>query len=277
MVSRPPLADLRRCDVLGVQVVAEPLADVLAAIGAALAAPEREARCVCPVDAHCVVLARRDPDLRRFLNDAAFTVPDGMPLVRMARWMGFPGAERARGAEVMWRILEGTAGTGLGHFFYGGREGVADALAERVAAELPGVRMAGTFCPPFRAMTPEEEAALLARIHGAGTDVLWVGLSTPGQHRWAARMRSRLDVKLIGVVGAAFDYHTGGIRPAPGWMQAASLEWLYRVLQEPRRLGPRYLSVVPRFSALAAWQVLKGRGVPGRKPFRSEHGHGPGG
>ncbi len=269
MVSRPPLADLRRCDVLGVRVVAEPLDAVTHSVLEALRRPARDALCLCPVDAHCVVEAGRDPALLGLLNDeATFTVPDGMPLVRMARWMGFPGAERARGAQVMWRVLEGTAGTGLGHFFYGGREGVADALAERVAAELPGVRMAGTFCPPFRAMTPEEEAALLARIHGAGTDVLWVGLSTPGQHRWAARMRSRLDVKLIGVVGAAFDYHTGGIRPAPAWMQAASLEWLYRLAQEPRRLGPRYLEVVPRFAALAGWQVLKGRGrgVPGRKP-----------
>jgi len=207
-----------------------------------------------------VVLARKDPELRRFLNDAAFTVPDGMPLVRMARWMGFPGAERARGAQVMWRILEATAGAGVGHFFYGGGEGVADALAARVGAELPGVRVAGAFCPPFRPLTRSEENEVVARIHGTGADVVWVGLSTPGQHQWAARMRGRLDVKLIGVVGAAFDYHTGAIRPAPAWMQAASLEWLYRVVQEPSRLGPRYLEVVPKFSALAAWQVLRGRG-----------------
>lgn len=255
-----PIAQLRRCDVLGVQVVAEPLAHVIGALDAVLRAPARDAVCVCPVDAHALVQARKDPALLRFLNEGAFAVADGMPLVRLARWTGFPGTERARGAQVMWRIMEGTAGTGIGHFFYGGGEGVADALAARVAAELPGVRVAGTFCPPFRPLTPREDDEVVARIHASGADVVWVGLSTPGQHHWAARMRSRLDVKLIGVVGAAFDYHTGAIRPAPAWMQRASLEWLYRLAQEPRRLGPRYVEVVPKFAALAGWQMLRGKG-----------------
>lgn len=251
--------DLRRCDVLGVRVVAEPFDDVAAAVEAALARPGRDALCLCPVDAHCVVLAREDPALARFLDEAAFTVADGMPLVRVARRMGFPRAERARGADLMWRILERTRGTGLAHFFYGGREGVADALAARVAEAFPGVRVAGTYCPPFRSLTPAEEDDLAARIHAGGADVVWVGLSTPAQHRWAAAMRSRLDVKLIGVVGAAFDYHTGGVRPAPAWMQSASLEWLYRLVQEPRRLWRRYLEVVPRFVWLAGGQMLRGR------------------
>jgi exopolysaccharide biosynthesis WecB/TagA/CpsF family protein len=134
-----------------------------------------------------------------------------------------------------------------------------DALAARVAGAFPGVRVAGTYCPPFRPSTPAEEDDLAARINASGADVVWVGLSLPAQHRWAATMRSRLDVKLIGVVGAAFEYHTGGVRAAPAWMQAASLEWLYRLVQEPRRLLPRYLRVVPRFVALAGMQMLRGR------------------
>jgi N-acetylglucosaminyldiphosphoundecaprenol N-acetyl-beta-D-mannosaminyltransferase len=242
-----------------VRVVAEPLGEVTAAIEATLRSPERHALCLCPVDAHSVLEARKDQEVARFLDEAAFTVPDGMPLVRVARWTGFPRAERARGADLMWRILEGTSGTEIRHFFYGGRDGVADALASRVAGAFPGVRVAGTFCPPFRPLTSEEERDVVQRIHASGADVVWVGLSTPGQHRWAARMRSRLDVKLIGVVGAAFDYHTGALRPAPAWMQAASLEWLYRLAQEPRRLGRRYLEVVPGFVWLVGVQMLTGR------------------
>lgn len=254
-----PHERLRRCDVLGVRVVAEPLAEVIAAVEATLERPEREALALCPLDAHSVIQARKDPALLRFLDESAFAVADGMPLVRIARWSGFPQAERARGTDVMWRILERTRDAGIGHFFYGGREGVADALAARLAEALPGIRVAGTDGPPFRPLTRAEEDGLVARIHTSGADVVWVGLSTPRQHHWAASMRGRLRVKLVCAVGAAFDFLAGSIRPAPAWMQAASLEWLYRLAREPRRLGGRYLEVVPRFAVLAGIQMLRGR------------------
>ena len=114
--SQPPAEVLRRCDILGVRVVAGSMEAVTATIEVALSRAAREALCLCPVDVHCVLEARKDPELARFLDEAAFTVADGMPLVRVERWMGFPQAERARGADLMWRILERIRGAGLGHF-----------------------------------------------------------------------------------------------------------------------------------------------------------------
>ena len=196
-----------------------------AAVEAALGGPGRGALCLCPVDVHCVLEARKDPELARFLDEAAFTVADGMPLVRVERWMGFPQAERARGADLMWRILERTRGAGLGHFFYGGREGVADALAVRVGEAFPGIRVAGAFCPPFRPLTPAEEDDLVARIHASGADVVWVGLSTPKQHHWAAAMRGRLDVKLIGVVTGSCRSRGGSGGATWRWCLASCGSW----------------------------------------------------
>lgn len=249
----PPLPS---ANVLGVQVVSARFADVRSAIRGVLAATERKAECVCPTGAHGLVEAQRDPALRDFLNSARFVVPDGMPVALAARAMGFTGTERVYGPDIMWAVLTDSQELGTRHFFYGGKEGVADRLARQVVDRLPGLRIAGTHCPPFRPLTPVEEDRLASRINESMADVVWVGLSTPKQERWIARMRDRLDVKLVCSVGAAFDYHTGSIRPAPRWMQVGALEWLYRLLQEPRRLWRRYLRIVPGFLMLISLQLL---------------------
>lgn len=247
---------LPRAPVLGVEIVAAPLEHILGAVLEVLDQDSRDALYLCPTSVHGVIEAQKDSAFKRLLNNASFNVPDGMPLVRSAQWMGNRNAERAFGPDVMLSVLERTAGIGTKHFFYGGREGVADALASEMIRAFPGLQVAGTYCPPFRPLTTDEEHEVASLINNSGADVVWVGLSTPKQERWIGSMRERLDVKLLCSVGAAFDYHTGSIEGAPGWMKAASLEWLYRLVQEPRRLWRRYGEIVPTFLLLITLQFL---------------------
>lgn len=248
---------LRRVPILGVRVVAEPLQrvldDVLGHLGRASSAPPR---LLFPTGVHGVVTAQDDPAFRAVLDGAAYTVCDGMPLVYLARLRGARDAGRAFGPSVMLAVLERTSRGGARHFFYGGAPGVADELAAKMRERFPGLEVVGTWAPPFRELTPQEEDDVAARINASGADVVWVGLSTPKQERWAAAIQPRLDVKLICAVGAAFDYNRGAIRPAPAWMRRLALEWLFRLIQEPRRLWRRYLAIVPRFLWLAALEAL---------------------
>jgi len=124
---------------------------------------------------------------------------------------------------------------------------VAERLTERLTARFPGLRVAGTWSPPFRPLTPEEDQAVVERINRSRADLVWVGLSTPKQERWMAAHVGRLDAKALLGVGAGFDIHAGLLAQAPAWVQRSGLEWLYRLGREPRRLWRRYLRNNPRF------------------------------
>lgn len=256
------MGELRRSNVLGVEFVAEPLHTVRKAVAEVLSDTRRQTAYLCPSGVHGVIEAHTDPTFKAILNEATFNVADGMPIVFVNRMTGYPDSERAFGPDIMWAILEDSVATGASHFFYGGKRGVAEALARRLEADIEGLVVAGTYSPPFRPLTPEEEDEVVREINSSGADVIWVGLSTPKQERWIARMRDRLNVKLLCSVGAAFDYHTGSIKPAPKLMKALALEWLYRLLQEPRRLWKRYLKIVPAFLFLITLQLLGLRRFP---------------
>jgi N-acetylglucosaminyldiphosphoundecaprenol N-acetyl-beta-D-mannosaminyltransferase len=246
---------LSHVNILGVRFVAGRSDDVRAAIRQLLACPARDGAYLCPTGAHGVIEARKDPAFRRILNGATFNLPDGLPIVLLSRALGLRESERMFGPDVMWAVLTDSVELDVRHFYYGGREGVAERLAETVARQIPGHRVAGCITPPFRPLSEAESAEVAARINESGADVVWEGLSTPKQERWTAAMRERLSVKLICSVGAAFDYHTHSIRRAPRWMQALALEWLYRLAQEPRRLAGRYAEIVPKFALLSALQL----------------------
>jgi N-acetylglucosaminyldiphosphoundecaprenol N-acetyl-beta-D-mannosaminyltransferase len=141
------------------------------------------------------------------------------------------------------------------HYFYGGRPGVGDRLAE-VLNERYGVRTVGTYSPPFRPLTEEEEAEVERRIRAAAPDILWVGLSTPKQERWMYEHRLRLGVPVMAGVGAAFDFIAGTAKQAPDWMRENGLEWLFRLAQEPRRLWRRYLVLGSRFACNVLLELL---------------------
>jgi len=189
---------------------------------------------------HGVTEAQHDPSFKRILNEASLVIPDGYPLVVLGRRKGFDLPRRTCGSELMGSFFERTKHRGYRHFFYGGAPGVAEGLAGRFHRELDAL-VVGTYCPPFRALSRDEESEVSGRITKARPDVLWVGLSTPKQEKWMAQFRSRLDVPVLAGVGAAFDFHTGRVRRAPQWMGNNGLEWLFRLALEPRRLWKRYI------------------------------------
>jgi N-acetylglucosaminyldiphosphoundecaprenol N-acetyl-beta-D-mannosaminyltransferase len=211
---------------------------------------------VCITGAHGIIESRSDPRLRRIHNEAGMVTPDGMPLVFMARRLGFKRVSRVYGPDLMRRLTEVSALKGYRQFYYGGGPGLADQLAETLKAHYPGLAVAGTMTPPFRPLTPEEDDAVVARINAAAPDIVWVGLSTPKQEFWMASHIGRLNAPVLVGVGAAFDFLAGTKSQAPAWMQRSGLEWAYRLAQEPRRLWRRYLRIVPLFSMLAVAQIV---------------------
>lgn len=234
-----------RVDVLGVHVSAIDPPMALAEIERWIKAGEQHYVCVTGV--HGVMESQRDPQLRAIHNASGLTTPDGMPMVWAGRRAGATCMRRVYGPDLMLALCERAAERGWTSFFYGGKEGIPELLAERLTARLPGLRVVGTWSPPFRPLTPEEDAALVERINAANPVLVWVGLSTPKQERWMAAHVGRLAAPVLLGVGAAFDIHAGTLRQAAPWMQRSGLEWAYRLYREPRRLLRRYFSNNPRF------------------------------
>jgi N-acetylglucosaminyldiphosphoundecaprenol N-acetyl-beta-D-mannosaminyltransferase len=198
---------------------------------------------ICLATAHGLTEARKDSGLRRIYNESWLTTADGMPLV----WLGPAGMERVYGPDLMLAVCDAGRATGLRHYLYGGREGVAVKLRDAVRTRFPGMDIAGTFTPPFRALVSHEFAALREEVTRMRPDVLWVGLSTPKQEKFMAAHWRELDAGVLIGVGAAFDFHSGRVRQAPRWVQRSGFEWLFRVATEPRRLSRRYITTNPLF------------------------------
>lgn len=206
---------------------------------------DRQYVCVCPV--HSIMECRRSAEVRRIFNSAGMVTPDGMPVVWVTRASGHPEVGRVYGPDLMLAELGRSAQSGHRHFFYGGAPGVARRLAARMRERFPGLGVAGIYEPPFASLdelTGEDTARL---INEARPDVVWVGMSSPKQDLWMARMRPLLDAPVLIAVGAAFDFHSGTVSQAPVWMQRSGLEWFYRLVTDPRRLWRRYLVDNPWF------------------------------
>ncbi|GHB93950.1 WecB/TagA/CpsF family glycosyltransferase [Cerasicoccus arenae] len=245
---------LPRFDVLGVEISALDLATASRLI--IQAANEKRKSYVTFTGVHGVVESQDDPELRCILNESFLTGADGMPLVWLGKRQAGPHVGRVYGPDAMLAICAETAATGQRHFLYGGGEGVAIDLAEKLQARFPALNVVGTFTPPFRPLNAEEEQALIEQVGAVKPDFFWVGISTPKQEKFMAEWLSRLDATVMLGVGAAFDFHSGRKPQAPCWMQRSGLEWLYRMITEPRRLGGRYLRNNTRFLWLLARQIL---------------------
>jgi N-acetylglucosaminyldiphosphoundecaprenol N-acetyl-beta-D-mannosaminyltransferase len=219
-------------------------------------------RCVFATGVHGLVAAHQDPAFRDVLNRAALLVPDGMPLLWFGRLSGCRSMERVRGPSLLPEVCAASAGRGLRHYFYGGREGVAAGLARVFQERFPGLAVAGHRASVHRPLTGDERKELAAEISATGADLVWVCLGETRQEPWAGEMRPLLRAKVILTVGAAFDFHAGRLREAPPLVQRSGFEWAYRLLQEPARLGPRYLRNNPRFLLLATAQLLGLRRFP---------------
>ncbi|MBC7265043.1 MAG: WecB/TagA/CpsF family glycosyltransferase [Chloroflexi bacterium] len=244
----------QRVNILGVSISAINMALALETIEGWIA--RREPHYVCVTSVHGVMESQRDDVLRRIHNAAGLVTPDGMPLVWLSRLMGFWHVERVYGPDLMLALCKRSVTNGYRHFFYGGAQGVPNQLAVTLQRRFPGLRVVGTHSPPFHPVTPEEDAQAVQMINAADPDVVWIGLGTPKQERWMAEHRGCLAPPVLIGVGAAFDFLTGRRPQAPRWMQCAGLEWLFRLLSEPRRLWRRYLINNPLFLLLVLMQAL---------------------
>ena len=242
-------------EILGVRINAAPFADVLDAVVRAPDAGDRLS--LHFATAHTLVEAQANDRLREALRQGTVE-PDGMPLVWLGRSQGLQ-VERVCGPDLMPAVVGHGIPYGRTHFFYGGAPGVPEALAARLTARYPGMRIAGTLSPPFRVLSPDEEEAIIAEINAAAPDYVWVGLGAPKQDIWVAAQRARLQAPVLLAVGAAFDFHAGTRRRAPRWMQRTGTEWLFRLASEPRRLASRYTRVNLRFLRLVLAERLRRR------------------
>ena len=243
-----------RFNVLGVAVSAISMADALAAIERWIA--ERTPNYVCITGVHGVMESQSDPELKAIHNRAGMVTPDGMPLVWLAHLNAKAKVERVYGPDLFLEVAALSLRHGYRHFYYGGGDRVADLLATRMRQRFPGLQIVGTYTPPFRPLSDEEDVAIIDRINGAAPDIVWVGLSTPKQERWMAAHVGRLRAPVMVGVGAAFDFHAGLKRQAPRILQRAGLEWAFRLASEPRRLAWRYLRNNPQFVVRAAAQQM---------------------
>ena len=216
---------------------------------------------------HGVSEAQNDSKFKDILNNTFINTPDGMPMVWYARLYGFEKVSRVYGPDLMLNICARSVDRKVKHFLYGGGEGVADLLKEKLEKKFPGIEIVGTYTPPFRPLTNDEEIEVRNLINNSGAHCVWVGLSTPKQEKFMSGFLNRFGAnesgdsslkgpKVFFGVGAAFDFHAGLIPQAPNWMQQSGLEWLYRLYKEPKRLWKRYLKNNPLFLFRALLQIF---------------------
>lgn len=253
-------------DVIGVGVSATNYDEVEELV--TTAAHERRPAVVSFFSVHSVVTASRDPELRDVVNKFDIVASDGQPVRWALNWLyGVGLTERVYGPETMLRVCRRAAAEGIAIYLYGSTPDVLARLEKNLTEKFTGLRIAGVESPPFRDLTPEEEDEVVARINGSGAGIVFIGLGCPKQDWFAGRFRDRLQAVLM-CVGAAFDFHAGTLPQAPPAMQKRGLEWLYRLIQEPRRLWRRYLLLNPLYLALLArqWIGLHGRRACKKSP-----------
>lgn len=201
----------------------------------------RQGRAIHLVNAGTLSLAAKDRSLRGLLDQADLNLPDGMPLVWIARRLGLSHMrDRVYGPDLMLAVLAAGSEHRLRHYLYGSTPEVVARLADNLRSRFPGLDIVGVESPPFRPLTEDEEREFEERVGASGADIVWIGLGTPRQDVFVDRFRDRLGVPLI-AVGAAFDFHSGTKKQAPQLLQRLGFEWFYRLATEPRRLWRRYL------------------------------------
>ena len=216
----------------------------------------------CCTSVHGLMESDHDAELAAALNGAVLNLPDGMPIVWALNLLsdGKPLRDRVYGPTLMESACERAAALGHSIYLYGGYdEGALRELKTALRRRSPAIEIAGSWSPPHRELSPEEDREVAARIDESGAALVWCGISTPRQEKWVARIRPLVSAPVMISVGAAFDFLAGRASQAPSWMQRRGLEWAYRLSREPRRLGPRYLRSNPAFVAAVVRQYARER------------------
>ena len=201
---------------------------------------------ICVSNVHTTVTSYEDAAYCAIQNGGLMAIPDGGPLSTVGQKRGHKNMERTTGPSLMGEIFEISAKKGYRHYFYGSKEETLELLYQKLTSNYPGIQIAGMYSPPFRPMTEEEDKAIIEKINETKPDFVWIGLGAPKQEKWMAAHQGMVSGLMIGV-GAGFDYHAGNIERAPEWMQKSNLEWVYRLLQDPKRLFGRYWHTNTKF------------------------------
>lgn len=236
------MTEKKCCNILGTDILVANMAGTVERIEKDI--EELRGEYICVGNVHTTVMAHDDAHYHKVQKNAAFVLPDGKPLSVYSRKHGFPEAERVTGPDLMLELFG--RDNGLKHYFYGSTEETLRKLREALKTKYPNLQIAGMVSPPFLQLTKEEDEEQVLRINESGADIIWVGLGAPKQENWMYDHRGKVKGVMIGV-GAGFDYHAGNIKRAPVWMQKCSLEWLYRLMQDPKRLFRRYFVTNTRY------------------------------
>jgi len=212
-------------------------------------------RYVCACNVHTLMEGYDSPIFSDVIGWADLAVPDGMPLVWLMRLKGKPNQQRVYGPTLMLQTLVAATRENIPVGFYGGEVDVLVKLVAAMQTRYEDLNVAYSFSPPYRVLSVQEDEVIINEINSSGARILFVGLGCPKQEIWMAEHRGRINAVMLGV-GAAFDFHAGAKLQAPKWMQDVGLEWLFRLIAEPRRLWKRYLYHNPRFLILALADLL---------------------
>lgn len=232
------------CNIMGVNIAAINMQWLLDYLKHNLV--EIKGEYICVSNVHTTVTAYDDPSYCAVQNGGLMAIPDGGPLSTVGRNRGYENMQRTTGPSLMGEIFDISVQKGYRHYFYGSTEETLEKLRAKLTASYPGIQIAGMYSPPFRPLTEDEDAEIVKQINDSNADFVWIGLGAPKQEIWMNQHYGKVHGLMIGV-GAGFDYYADNIKRAPEWMQKHNLEWLYRLMQDPKRLFKRYLYTNTKF------------------------------
>lgn len=243
-MSSKTMPKLKTCNILGVKINVTNMNDTVKVITENL--DNIKGNYICVSNVHTTVMSHEDESYKDIQNGGFMALPDGKPLSIVSKKRGFKEAERVTGPDLMEEIFNISEENGYSHYFYGSTQETLDILEEKLKEKYPNMKIAGMYSPPFRTLTEEEDKKIVADINKTNPDFIWVGLGAPKQEIWMSKQKNRVNGLMLGV-GAGFDYHAENISRAPKWMQNLSLEWIYRLMQDPKRLYKRYFYTNSKF------------------------------
>lgn len=232
------------CNIMGVNIAAIDMEWLLDYLNRSISYIKGDYICVSNV--HTTVTSFEDPEYCKVQNGGLMAIPDGGPLSTVGNKRGYKDMHRTTGPSLMGEIYKISAEKGYRHYFYGSTDKTLRTLKQKLYEDYPGIQIVGMYSPPFRPLTEEEDVEVVNRINETNPDFIWVGLGAPKQERWMAAHQGKVNGLMLGV-GAGFDYYAENIKRAPEWMQKSNMEWLFRLMQDPKRLFSRYFHTNTKF------------------------------
>ena len=233
-------AEIPICNIMGVNIAAINMKWLLDYLEKNLSNLKGDYICVSNV--HTTVMSYEESSYCAIQNGGIMAIPDGGPLSSLGRKRGFVTMERTTGPSLMGELFKISAKRGYRHYFYGSTDETLEKLKNRLQEYYPEIQIAGMYSPPFRALSMEEDNEVIEKINETNPDFVWIGLGAPKQEKWTYTHWNELNIHChVGTIGAVFDFFAGTAKRAPQWWQDHSLEWLYRLIIEPKRMWRRYI------------------------------------